>query len=149
MVDGRLTQSQVALQKDIKERRANGAAVAEMVDTWHNFVHSSVYTLQSMLRNGVFNSKTLLDMLNLLELVKWREACTDGEDSISATLREFSAQTPALRKHDGFATCLKAFWRVWEYVNSFYYMNSPNLIFAIELMVSQLMFRFGDSNESW
>ena len=36
-----------------------------------------------------------------------------------------------------------------EYVNSFYYMNSPNLIFAIELMVSQLMYRFGDSNESW
>jgi len=149
VVDGRLMQSQVALQKDMRERRANGATVPEMVQTWQDYVHSSVYTLKSMLRNGVFNSKTLVDSLNILELVDWPAACTDGDDSIRATVQEFSAQTPALRKHDGFAVCLKAFWRVWEYVNSFYYMNSPNLIFAIELMVSQLMYRFGDSNESW
>jgi hypothetical protein len=149
VVDGRLMQSQVALQKDMKERRANGATVTDMVETWINYVQSSVHTLKSMLRNGVFCSKTLLDSLNILEQIDWPAACTEGDDSILATLKEFSAQTPGLRKHDAFAVSLKAFWRVWEYVNSFYYMNSPNMVFAIELMVSQLMYRFGDSNESW
>jgi hypothetical protein len=39
--------------------------------------------------------------------------------------------------------------KLWEDMNKFFTLNAGNLVCALEVMLSQLMFKFAHTNETW
>jgi len=149
MIDGRLKHWHVAVSLDMAQKRKDGVSVDEVLDMLESYVQSAVHSVESMMESGVFRSKTLMQALEICRRVDWAKACQGEANSVKATVKRFSDQISASRQHDSVAVALKSMWRMWEYVNSFFFMNSGNMVFAIETFLSQLMFRFGDNNQTW
>lgn len=148
IADGRLTSSKLALIRDIQDRRSRGTTVAGAARIWHDYVEGMHSTLRSMLANGVFHSETLKHAGDVLGMVDWANACTNDEFSLRKTLAKLSVKNPNSRKHDRLLVTHKAFMCMWEELNKFLHMNSANTTYALELLVSTLMLKFGD-NATW
>ena len=52
------------------------------------------------------------------------------------------------RRFDPYLRCNEAFFRCFELLNRGFMMNSSNLEFMIEVMISQLLWMFGPNNET-
>lgn len=148
IADGRMTSSKIALIKDIQERRSNGMTVSAAARIWLDYVEGMHSTVRSMLSNGVFHSETLKHAGDVLAMVDWSKACADDEFSLRATLARLGAKNPNARKHDRLLVTHKAFMCMWEELNKYLHMNSANTTYALELLISTLMLKFGD-NATW
>lgn len=134
-----------SLTKDNIERRKNGVPVEDVLRSMDNYVASCVKTLKSMIMAGAFRSDTIRHKLDIVNSINFDEVC----ESIRATVQENRAQMPLRRRYDSFHTIWYAFMKSWEKMNSYFSLNSANLVCAFEVMVSQLMHMFGDTNKTW
>lgn len=149
IVKGRFSSLWAALNKDIQAKRATGYSVEYALDRWDQYLGSVPETIASAVRGNMFRSKLIVQMLDICDTMPWEEACSKGQFCIHETTKRLSQQMPSRRKHISFARTLKAFWRTWEDANQNLALNSGNLVFVIESLVSQLFFKFGSSNETW
>lgn len=148
IADGRMASSKLALIRDIQDRRSKGTTVAAAARIWRDYVEGMHSTLRSMLGNGVFHSETLKHAGDVLGMVDWTQACSDDEFSLRKTLAKLSVKNPNARKHDRLLVTHKAFMCMWEELNKHLHMNSANTTYALELLISTLMLKFGD-NSTW
>ena len=134
-----------SLVKDNVERRKKNATVDNIIRSMDNYVAGCVQTLKSMIMAGTFRSDTIRHKLDIVNSINFKDVCV----SIRATVKENRAQMPLCRRYDSFHTIWHSFMKSWEKMNSYFSLNSANLVCAFEVMVSQLMHMFGDTNKTW
>jgi hypothetical protein len=150
VVVGRHKVGHDALKGEIKSRREKGISPAAAAAMYENYLGDSMQKLFDSIQAGVFRSDTISHMLQLHNLVDYEEICSQGENSIAAVMRERSKKIPKNRKYDGMYRAWHLFLDIWEEANNTsFLLNAGNLICAIELLISQLMFKFAGTNDSW
>ena len=114
-----------------------------------DYLASVVKNLESMIECQVFRSATVTQMKNVIDLMPFEEVCTQSPSSIAATSREKCARISKVRKYDTMYRSWHCFMKVWEDMNRYFSLNAGNLLCAVEVMISQLMFKFAHTNETW
>lgn len=130
-------------------RRSRGASVQEVLRITRDYLASVTKNLESMIECQVFRSATVTQMKAVFDLMPFQEVCTVGPHSIAAVLREKSAKISKMRRYDSMHRAWHCFMKVWEDMNRYFCLNSGNLLTAVEVMLSQLMFKFAHTNDTW
>jgi hypothetical protein len=138
-----------ALRSDIQVRRARGSPVLEVIRVIKDYLASIVKNLESMIECQVFRSATVTQMKAIVDLMDFDEVCTKSKDSIAASIAERSKRIAKPRKYDSMYRAWNCFMKTWEEMNKFFSLNAGNLVCAIEVMLSQLMFKFAHTNDTW
>ena len=145
----------VGVKKDIQAQRARGLGVRDASQSLKRYLLSSSYYHRSSIHAGAFRSQRILQALAIVEKANFRKTCTDvppeGENtgtSIKAMIRQLNGTVSNERRFDPYLRCNEAFYRCFELLNRGFMMNSSNLEFMIEVMVSQLLWMFGPNNET-
>ena len=138
-----------ALRTDIQVRRSRGATVQEILRVQKDYLASSMKNLESMIECQVFRSATVTQMKAIYDLMDFDEVCTRSEHSISKTLLQKSERIFKSRKHDSMYRAWNCYMKLWEDMNKYFTLNAGNLVCAMEVMLSQLMFKFAHTNETW
>jgi len=149
MVESRLSGLFAAHKKDMAAKREQGSTPDELVHIWEQYLSTFPETIGSAIRGNMFRSKVISQMLDICDSVDWSVVCTEGDGSIRAAVSKLGEQIPNKRKHSLFHRSIKAFWKTWEEANKNLALNSGNLVFVIESMISNLIYKFGSCNESW
>lgn len=102
-----------------------------------------------MIECQVFRSATVTQMKAVFDLMPFEDVCTRAPHSIANTLREKSSKISKVRRFDSMYRAWHGFMKIWEDMNRFFCLNSGNLLGAVEVMLSQLMFKFAHTNETW
>jgi hypothetical protein len=123
--------------------------VQEVLRITRDYLASVTKNLESMIECQVFRSATVTQMKAVFDLMPFEEVCTRSPNSIANTLREKSAKILKSRRYDSVYRAWHSFMKIWEDMNRFFCLNSGNLLSAVEVMLSQLMFKFAHTNETW
>ena len=121
----------------------------EVLRITRDYLASVTKNLESMIECQVFRSATVTQMKAVFDLMPFEEVCTRSPHSIANTLREKSAKILKSRRYDSVYRSWHSFMKIWEDMNRFFCLNSGNLLSAVEVMLSQLMFKFAHTNETW
>ena len=135
--------------QDIKNRRAEGVSIPTVVTVLSDYLRSTVRNLRSMITCQVFRSNTVSQMLMLHDQTNWMDVCVHAKDSIKNVMAAKSSHMSVLRRADPFSRSYNLFMKLWEGMNRFFFLNSGNLVCAVEVMLSQLMFKFAHTNDTW
>ena len=138
-----------ALRSDIQVRRARGVPVLEVIRVIKDYLASIVKNLDSMIECQVFRSATVTQMKTIVDLMDFDEVCTTSRDSIAACMRERSKRISKTRRYDSMHRAWNCYMKTWEEMNRYFSLNAGNLVCAMEVMLSQLMFKFAHTNETW
>ena len=138
-----------AINKDINARRLDNQPVDDVRVVFEKYILGCIQNSQCMIQNGSLNSLTIEQAYTIEESMNFDKICSDDPSSIKGIIQATCGLISTQQIFDPFIRTLKTFWRMWEKINADFSMNSGNLVFLIELMVSQLMYRFGDCNETW
>ena len=130
-------------------RRSKGASIQEVLRITKDYLASVVKNLESMIECQVFRSATVTQMKAVFDLMPFEEVCTRGPHSIANVLKDKSAKISKTRRYDSMYRSWHCFMKVWEEMNSYFCLNAGNLLTAVEVMLSQLMFKFAHTNETW
>ena len=149
MVESRLSGLFAAHKKDMAAKREQGSTPEELLHIWEQYLCTFPETIGSAIRGNMFRSKVISQMLDICDSVDWSTVCSEGESSIRSVVSRMGEQIPNKRKHSLFHRSIKAFWKTWEEANKNLALNSGNLMFVIESMISNLIYKFGTCNESW
>jgi hypothetical protein len=104
-----------------------------------------VKNLESMVECQVFRSATVVQMKAVIDLMPF----DDVSKSIAGTFQQKRQRVPNERKYDTMYSSWHCFMKVWEDMNRYFSLNAGNLLCAMEVMLSQLMFKFAHTNETW
>ena len=138
-----------AVMLDIKNRRAQGVSIPTAVTVMADYMRSTVRNLRSMITCRVFRSNTVAQMLLLHDQTEWLNVCVADKDSIRNVLNRKSRQLTIQRRADPMSRSWHLFMKLWEDMNRFFFLNAGNLVCAVEVMLSQLMFKFAHTNDTW
>jgi hypothetical protein len=138
-----------ALRSDIQVRRSRGASVQDVLRVRRDYLASVTKNLESMIECQVFRSSTVTQMKAIIDLTPFEEVCTGSPHSIAATFQDKCKRVFAVRKYDTMYRSWHCFMKVWEDMNRFFSLNAGNLLCAVEVMLSQLMFKFAHTNDTW
>lgn len=159
----------LGVKKDIQAQRARGLGVPDAAQSLRRYLLSSSYYHRSSIHAGAFRSQRIVQALALVEKANYRRVCLEtqeppaasqapdgsqappqsqGPSSILAMIRQLNAQVSNERRFDPYLRCNEAFFRCFELLNRGFMMNSSNLEFMIEVMISQLLWMFGPNNET-
>jgi hypothetical protein len=129
----------------LQVRRQKGASIQEVLRIVRDYLASVVKNLDSMIECQVFRSATVTQMKAVIDLMPFDDVCK----SIAATFREKRQRVTNSRKYDNMYCSWNCFMKVWEDMNKYFSLNAGNLLCAVEIMLSQLMFKFAHTNETW
>ena len=129
-------------------RRSKGAPIQEVLRITKDYLASVTKNLESMIECQVFRSATVTQMKAVFDLMPFEEVCSRAPHSIANTLREKSSKISKTRRYDSMYRSWHCFMKIWEDMNRFFCLNSGNLLGAVEVMLSQLMFKFAHTNET-
>ena len=150
MIVGRYKIGHDALKAEIKSRRESGATPREVASMYESYLGGVMQKLVDSINAGVFRSDTITQMLNIHMLVDFDDMCTKSKNSIASVMKERGRKITRVRRYDGMFRPWYVFLDIWEEVNNAsFLLNSGNLICAIEILISQLMYKFADTNETW
>lgn len=144
----------LGVKKDIQAQRARGMSISDASQSLKRYLLSSSYYHRSSIHAGAFRSQRIVQALTLIEKANFRKVCqdqaADGQDAVSirAMIRQLNTQVSPDRRFDPYLRCNEAFFKCFELVNRGFMMNSSNLEFMIEVMISQLLWMFGPNNET-
>ena len=144
----------MGVRKDIQAQRARGLSVLDASRSLKRYLLSSSYYHRSSIHAGAFRSQRILQSLFLIEKADYRKTClelpTGSKDptSIRAMTALLNNTVSNERRFDPYLRCNEAFFRCFEMLNRDFMMNSSNLEFMIEVMISQLLWMFGPNNET-
>ena len=150
VVVGRHKVGHDALKAEIKSRREKGEHPSVVARMYENYLGDVIQKLYDSISAGVFRSDTVTQMLMIHNLLDFDEVCSTGRNSIASIMRERSEKIKSTRKYDGMYRAWHVMLDVWQQINDeSFLLNSGNLICAIEVLLSQLMFKFAGTNETW
>jgi hypothetical protein len=135
--------------KDMKRRRECGESLAESVRSLENYVLSAIQSLHGMGKAGVFRSKTIAQMQEILDTMEFVEVCVTDDDSIRKQMEERASVVSPSRAYDSVYTSWDAFMYFFAEINNSFRLNPANLVCCVELMVSMLLHKFGGTNDTW
>ena len=138
-----------AFSKDMHRRVEAGGSIADAVKNLDNYVLSAIQTLEGMTEAGVFRSKTISQMLDILKTLDFEEVCATGKHSIAARVREKAKHISELRAYDTVYRGWYAFVSTFSEINGSLCLNATNLMCGIELLISRMLFKFGGRNDTW
>ena len=138
-----------AVTMDIRVRRGRGVTIPVVVTVLEDYMRSTIRNLRSMITCKVFRSNTVSQMLQIHDQTDWREVCVTGEHSIRNVLRAKTGRASVKWRFSPILRTWNMFMRLWEDMNRFFFLNSGNLVCALEVLLSQLMFKFAHTNETW
>ncbi len=138
-----------AVMLDIKNRRSQGVSIPTVVTVLEDYMRSTVRNLRSMITCKVFRSNTVSQMLMLHDQTDWMDVCVHAKDSIRNVMASKSSHMTVFRRSDPFSRSYHLFMKLWEGMNRFFFLNAGNLVCAVEVMLSQLMFKFAHTNDTW
>jgi hypothetical protein len=138
-----------AMTENVKLLRDKGESLQGVIKIRADYLVSAVKNLESMIESGVFRSNTVTQMLQITRLMDYASVCTGHTRSISAVIADKSFRVPRPRKYDPFFRAWDTHSKLWEEMNKYFHLNSGNLCGAVEVMISELMFKFAHTNRSW
>jgi len=144
----------LGVRKDIQAQRARGLSVREASQSLKRYLMSSSYYHRSSIHAGAFRSQRIVQALFLVEKADYQKTCllepAAGQDAVSirGILGQFNHTVCNDRRSDPYLRCNEAFFRCFEMLNKDFMLNSSNLEFMIEVMLSQLLWMFGPNNET-
>jgi len=130
-------------------RRKKGASIQEILTITRDYLASVVKNLESMIECQVFRSATVTQMKAVFDLMPFQDVCKNSANSIAATMLEKTSKISKFRRFDSMHRAWHCFMGIWEDMNRFFCLNSGNLLTAVEVMLSQLMFKFAHTNDTW
>lgn len=138
--------------KDIQAQRERGMSVVHASHSLRRYLLSSSYYHSSSIHSGAFRSARIVQALGIVEKMDFKKVCTEDsgvEPTCIASFIRFLNKTMSRdRAFDPYHRANEAFWRCWELLNKDFLMNSSNLEFMHEVMISQLLWMFGPYNET-
>jgi hypothetical protein len=138
--------------KDIQAQRERGLSVLHATQSLQRYLLSSSYYHTSSIHSGAFRSARIVQAQSIVEKMDFKRVCvedTSAEPTCLASFVRFLCKTVAKdRMFDPYQRANEAFWRCLELMNKDFLMNSSNLEFMYEIMVSQLLWMFGPYNET-
>jgi len=81
--------------------------------------------------------------LNLVKRLDFVSVARSGESSIMSEVKATRNSMPCSKRHNRYQVCNEMFWRTWDKLNKSFKMNSSNLAFLVEMMISQLFWMTG------
>ena len=149
MTSGYLRSWWLGVQKDIASQRERGLSVVDAAASLKRYLLSSIYHHVSSIHCGSYRSPRIVQAYTVIERSEYRATCmSDDPASIRSFTRALNEHLSRDRAFDPYVRANEAFWRCFEVLNEDYLMNSSNLEFMIEVMVSQLQWMFGPNNET-
>ncbi len=139
-----------ALKAEIKARRDKGASPSTVASMYDSYLGDVMQKLYDSIQAGVFRSDTVSHMLNIHNLIVFEDVCTKEKNSIASIITERAKKIQKVRRYDSMYRGWYVFLDVWEQINnSSFLLNAGNLICVIEILISQLMFKFAGTNDTW
>lgn len=126
------------VSKDITLQRKGGLSIMEASKGLTRYLHSAHLSHITSIQSGIVRSDRLAQAMRILNKTNIRNVCTRDADSIYNMIHKLSIHMSADRKFDMYQRTNEAFWKSYEYINQFFLMNSSNLEFMVETMVSQV-----------
>ena len=105
--------------------------------------------MDGMVSGGAFRSKTISQMKFIVDTLDFGEVCMLSESSIAKQMHHLCQKISPSRKYDRMYRAWHAFSETFSTMNRSFYLNPANLVCAIEIMVSQVLHKFGGTNETW
>jgi hypothetical protein len=114
---------------------------------YENYLGDILQKLHDSISAGVFRSDTVTQMLMIHTLLDYDEI---SKNSIAVIMRTRSERIKPTRQYDSMYRAWYVFLDVWQQLNDgSFLLNAGNLVCAIEVLLSQLMFKFAGTNETW
>lgn len=135
--------------KDIAYRRNNGMSVDQVVESFQRYLMGVICNHRGMIEGGAFRSKTVSQMLFICDTMNMEEVCRLSDRSIYNRLKRVRVRMSANRRYDRMDCSLATLLDMFQEINRSFYLNSANLAFLFELMISHLMYNFGGLNDTW
>ena len=138
--------------KDIQAQRERGTSVLHATQSLRRYLLSSSYYHTSSIHSGAFRSARILQAQSIVEKMDFKKVCTEDsgvEPTCISSFVGFLCKTMTKdRAFDPYQRANEGFWRCWELLNKDFLMNSSNLEFMYEIMISQLQWMLGPYNET-
>lgn len=145
----------VGVCKDIQAQRARGLSVADASQSLKRYLLSSSFYHKSSIHAGSFRSQRILQGVNIIEKADYKRVCLEEPSgpehqpcSILAMVHMLTGTVSNDRRFDPYVRCNEAFYHCFELLNKDFTMNSSNLEFMIEIMISQLLWIVGPNNDT-
>ena len=139
----------LGVRKDIQAQRDRGLSAVDAAQSLRRYLLSSTFHHTSSIHSGAFRSPRIVQALAIVEKSEFRKTCvSDDPSSIRSSVRRLTDTLSNARGFDPYVRCNEAFWRCFEDLNCDFLMNSSNLEFMIEMMLSQLLWMLGPNNET-
>jgi predicted nucleic acid binding AN1-type Zn finger protein len=87
--------------------------------------------------------------VQIVDKLAFEPIAKTGEASILHQFNVTRGKMDFCRQHDSYQVANELFWRTWEDLNHSFKMNSSNLSFLVEMMISQIFWMMGEHNETW
>ena len=130
----------VAFQKDLTFQRDKD--IQSRVDTFNQFLRISVCQHIDRLRGNTFRSPRLEQSIMVLERINFPSI----SKSIGAFVHDVEQRLPFDMVCNRYIASNASFYTAFENLNQAYLLNSSNLEFLLELMVSDVMWNLGEDN---
>lgn len=135
--------------KDVAYRRNNGMSVDQAVDSFQRYLMGVICNHRGMIEGGTFRSKAISQMMFICDTMNIEEVCRLSDRSLFHRLRRMRARMSTNRRYDRMDCALATLLDMFQEINRSFYLNSANLAFLFELMISHLMYNFGGINDTW
>lgn len=139
--------------KDIQAQRRSGLAIFDATQSLHRYLISSLYYHRSSIQSGAYRSIRIVQSLQIIDKMDFKRVCLedpneDDPTSIKGFTKFLCSNLSRERRYDPYVRANEAFWKGFEMLNRDFMMNSSNLEFMIEIMLSQLLWMFGPNNDT-
>jgi hypothetical protein len=155
MVSGYLRQWWESLVRDFQTQRSpelptgRHANVSTLFDKYNRYIRSVVLHHESSVLCNAFRSERVTQGMFIIHTLDWKTISSHGADSIREQMKGARANMSHTLRHDLYMVTNELFWRTWETLNHSFRMNSSNLAFLVEMMVSQVFWMMGEHNKTW
>lgn len=112
------------------------------------YLQSVILNHESSIHSNSYRSNRVSQAFQIVNKLDWKSAVTEGPDSICERMRSTRCKMAVQRQHDPYAVANEMFWRSWEELNRSFKMNTSNLSFLVEMMITQLFWMTGE-NTTW
>lgn len=149
VVPGDLLEWWFNFKRDIEMERKNGLDMVSVSNKFKRYLRSVVLNHKSMIECNAYQSDRIVQAATVIEKIVFKTVAYEGESSIKESMRRVSGKMSLTRLHSRYQIANETFWKTWELTNKSFKMNCSNLAFLVEMMVSQVFWMMGESNETW
>lgn len=135
--------------KDIARDRADEVGMDLVADKFARYLKSVILNHKSTVECNSYQSERILQAYQILEKLSWANISSVGPNSIRQNVLKTRLRMSFKRVHDKYQVVNEMFWQMWEHLNLSFNMNSSNLSFLVEMMISQVFWMTGGHNQTW